>query len=203
MKTLSLLRLSLCVCALTLAVIQARAQETPVAQYDVELVIFRNLGATGTAENWTLEETLAKERGVIPEDDEGAGGAQTPTKTSQDVTVSPLSNAQFKLTAIEDALRRSHAYQPLAHIGWTQTGYPLQGAPFVSIAPLLPASLPLAGQVILSRGHYLHLTLDLVYQANNPQPYVLRQSRRMKSGEKHYFDHPAFGVIALVTPHTS
>jgi len=24
----------------------------------------------------------------------------------------------------------------------------------------------------------------------------------MKSGEKHYFDHPAFGVIALVTPHS-
>jgi len=202
MKTPPFLRILLCGCALTLAVIQARAQETPVTQYDVELVIFRNLGATGTAENWTLEETLAKERGVIPEDDEGTGGAQTPTKTSQEVTVSPIPSTQFKLTAIEDALRRSHTYQPLAHIGWTQTGYPLQGAPFVSIAPLLPASVPLTGQVVLSRGHYLHLTLDLVYQANNPQPYVLRQSRRMKSGEKHYFDHPAFGVIALVTPHS-
>jgi len=90
MKTPPFLRILLCGCALTLAVIQARAQETPVTQYDVELVIFRNLGATGTAENWTLEETLAKERGVIPEDDEGTGGAQTPTKTSQEVTVSPI-----------------------------------------------------------------------------------------------------------------
>jgi len=203
MKTLSFLRIVLCSCALALAVTQARAQETAVAQYDVELVIFRNLGVTGTAENWTLEETLAKERGVIPEDDEGTGASQTPTRTSQEVTVSPISSTQFKLTAIEDALRRSHAYQPLAHVGWTQTGYPLQGAPFVSIAPLLPAGVPLTGQVVLSRGHYLHLTLDLVYQGNNPQPYVLRQSRRMKSGEKHYFDHPAFGVIALVVPHTS
>jgi hypothetical protein len=187
---------------LALAFTAAHAQDTSLTQYDVEIVIFRNLGATGTPENWALEEALAKQRGVIPEDDEGAGASQTPQpKVSQEVSVTPLSSAQFKLTAIEDTLRRSRTYQPLAHIGWTQLGYPLQGAPFVSIAPLLPAGVPLSGQIALSRGHYLHLTADLVYQTSNPQPFVLRQSRRMKSGEKHYFDHPAFGVIALVVPH--
>ena len=151
-----------------------------------------------------IEEALAKQRGVIPEDDEGTGAVQsTQPKTSQEISVTPLTSAQFKLTAIEDTLRRSRAYQPVAHIGWTQLGYPLQGAPFVSIAPLLGGAAPLSGQIALSRGHYLHLTLDLVLQSNNQQPFVLRQTRRMKSGEKHYFDHPAFGVIALVTPHSS
>ena len=203
MKMSSLKQILLCSCALLLVITRSHAQEATVTQYDVELVIFRNVSSTGTTENWTLEETLAKQRGVIPEDDEGAGGSQAATtRTSQEVSVTPFSNAQFKLTAIEDALRRSRTYQPLAHIGWTQVGYPLQGAPFVPLAPLLPAGVPLTGQVVLSRGHYLHLSLDLVYQPGNPQAYVLRQSRRMRSGEKHYFDHPAFGVIALVTPHS-
>jgi hypothetical protein len=203
MKIMLFTRILIVGSVVALAFTQARAQETSLTQYDVELIIFRNLGATGTAENWALEEALAKQRGVIPEDDEGAAASQTPQpRASQEVNVTPLASGQFKLTAVEDTLRRSRTYQPLAHIGWTQLGYPLQGAPFVSVSPLLPAGVPLTGQIALSRGHYLHLTLDLVYQAGNPQPYVLRQSRRMKSGEKHYFDHPAFGVIALVTPHT-
>ncbi|MGB5299133.1 MAG: CsiV family protein, partial [Thiogranum sp.] len=29
----------------------------------------------------------------------------------------------------------------------------------------------------------------------------LRQQRRMRSKELHYFDHPRFGVIALITPY--
>lgn len=31
--------------------------------------------------------------------------------------------------------------------------------------------------------------------------YRLRESRRMRSGSLHYFDHPAFGVLALATRH--
>ena len=33
--------------------------------------------------------------------------------------------------------------------------------------------------------------------------YVLQQSRRMRSGETHYIDHPYFGLIALITPLTT
>ena len=33
------------------------------------------------------------------------------------------------------------------------------------------------------------------------QPYRLLESRRMRSKEVHYLDHPAFGVIALITPY--
>ena len=64
----------------------------------------------------------------------------------------------------------------------------------------VPASSGLTGQIALSRGRYLHLTLDLAYTAPDGQRYVLRQSRRMRSTERHYIDHPKFGVIALITP---
>lgn len=38
---------------------------------------------------------------------------------------------------------------------------------------------------------------------HEPAPIYFRltESRRMRSGEIHYFDHPYFGVIALVTPY--
>ena len=70
---------------------------------------------------------------------------------------------------------------------------------------MVPAGSGLQGQIALSRGRYLHLTLDLVYDAPGAdgeptQRFVLRQSRRMRSNERHYMDSPRFGVIAIVTP---
>jgi hypothetical protein len=70
---------------------------------------------------------------------------------------------------------------------------------------MVPADSGLRGQVALSRGRYLHLTVDLVYDApaaagEPTQKFVLRQSRRMRSNERHYLDSPRFGVIAIVTP---
>ena len=58
--------------------------------------------------------------------------------------------------------------------------------------------------------------LDLLYerQSNSPQlfsffgfantedvpeSYRLTQNRRLRRGEIHYFDHPKFGVLAMVT----
>ena len=61
----------------------------------------------------------------------------------------------------------------------------------------------LQGQIALSRGRYLHLTLDLVLDGaatGDGSRYVLRQTRRMRSNERHYIDSPKFGVIAIITP---
>jgi hypothetical protein len=33
--------------------------------------------------------------------------------------------------------------------------------------------------------------------------FTLSESRRVKKFERNYYDHPAFGVIALVTPANS
>lgn len=73
-----------------------------------------------------------------------------------------------------------------------------------------------SGTLTLTRGRYLHMGLDLIYerQPNSPQLfsffgfgnaedvpeiYRLMQSRRLRRGEIHYFDHPKFGVLAMVT----
>jgi len=58
-------------------------------------------------------------------------------------------------------------------------------------------------------GQFLHLGLSLSYAMPSPPdglhaapdtPFTLNQSRRVRFYERNYYDHPAFGVIALVTP---
>jgi hypothetical protein len=192
---------SLCVALIAFAIIPASAQQAaaPLQSYDVELVIFRHLNDKATPEEWSLEAAAAGQRLAIP-DDEATAAAPPPETTAATTTFPALPSAKFKMSGIEEALRRSRNFQPLAHFGWTQPGYPRNDARFLSVQPLVPGSSGLLGQIALSRGRYLHLTLDLVYQGEEGQRYVLRQTRRMRSNERHYIDHPKFGVIALVTP---
>lgn len=77
----------------------------------------------------------------------------------------------------------------------------------------------LDGTVRLILARYLHLEADLHYrdaatargedslfsvfneQATEAPVYRLNESRRMRSREVHYLDHPMFGIIAMVTPY--
>lgn len=82
----------------------------------------------------------------------------------------------------------------------------------------IPPSPRLEGTINISRGRYLHVWLDLLYRPEKkpaqssgffsflaedktPDAYRLTQQRRVRSGELHYFDHPRFGVLALITPY--
>jgi hypothetical protein len=184
------------------AVAQQAAPTQPGLQsYDVELLIFRNLGGKETPESWGVEAANdAAQKMAIPDDETGA--AEVPAATAPTVTFPALPASKMKLTAIEETMRRSRGYQPLAHIGWTQPGFARNAAKYLSVSSLVSGASGLQGQIALSRGRYLHLTLDLVYEAQGDSPgsYVLRQTRRMRSNERHYIDSPKFGVIAVITP---
>jgi hypothetical protein len=204
MKQLTLIAL------LSIATLTASAQQPTTPQvlqnYDVELVIFRTLNPNASPEEWSMEAAAAGQRLAIPEDEPTPFASNEPAPTTT-ATYPALPPAKFKLQAIADTLKRSRNYQPLAHFGWTQPGYPRDDARYLPINSLVPVGSGLVGQVALSRGRYLHLTLDLVYDAPGAageatQRFVLRQSRRMRSNERHYLDSPRFGVIAIVTPST-
>jgi len=204
MKQLTLIAL------LSVATLTASAQQatTPAVlqNYDVELIVFRTLNPNASPEEWSMEAAEAGQRLAIPEDEPTPFASNEPAPTTT-ATYPALPPAKFKLQAIADTLKRSRNYQPLAHFGWTQPGYPRDDAKYLPINSLVPAGSGLVGQVALSRGRYLHLTLDLVYDAPGAggeptQRFVLRQSRRMRSNERHYLDSPRFGVIAIVTPST-
>jgi hypothetical protein len=192
--------------ALALATLgPASAQQTDLQSYEVELVIFRHLASNGTPEQTGLDSAFGTRAGLSDDD---PSTLESPVENPLDSAVETfpgLPSSKFKLTAIEEALRRSRNYRPVAHIGWTQPGYPINAARYLSVNSFVPASSGLTGRIALSRGRYLHLTLDLVYENAEPDSdsrgrHVLKQSRRMRSNERHYIDHPEFGVIAVVTP---
>lgn len=179
---------------------QQAASDLP--SYDVELIIFRHLTSDATQEVWDLELSRGESLTIPDEDATPFDPVGSDASASTTQSFPPLAAAKMKLGAIENTLRRSRNYRPLAHFGWTQPGYARNAAPSISIDGLVPAGSGLSGKVALSRGRYLHLTLDIAFTPpDSPgERYVLRQSRRMRSNERHYIDHPKFGVIAVITP---
>jgi Peptidoglycan-binding protein, CsiV len=183
------------------ATAQAQAA-VALTSYDVELVIFRVVNPTGTPEEWSLEEAAAKTRLAVPDEDSTTTTANAPTATANFPT---LPAARIRLAGAEDALKRTRNYRPIVHLAWSQPGFTSQGAQAVPVDATSPEGGHVFGQVTLSRGRYLHLTLDLIYEppagaVDAGHRYVIRQTRRMRSTERHYIDHPHFGVVALITP---
>jgi hypothetical protein len=112
--------------------------------------------------------------------------------------VDVLPEASWQLGAAEQALVRRGGYEVLAHAAWAAI-VPPNGRTTARLDEVLKDGTPLAGSVALQRGQYLFLGLDVDYQAAPGVVFGLREKRRVKFGERHYFDHPAFGIIAEVT----
>jgi Peptidoglycan-binding protein, CsiV len=179
----------------------AVSQEAAAPAYNIEIVVFRATSAQGGAENWVAETGS----GNTIAGDEGSS-----TSSSQvGHFVAAIPSSAYQLTEIESRLRSSGAYVPIAHTAWSQTasgwgtraGFPVQR---------LGVDAPgLSGTVFLERGQYLHLGMTLTYVDPSPPgglgaasgtTFTINQSRRIKFYERNYYDHPAFGVIALVSP---
>ncbi len=123
---------------------------------------------------------------------------------------------ELQLTSQYRVLARLPAYHPLVHGGWVQLGLPDASAVPVDLG-VLGVTNP-AGTVRLSLTRFLHLKLDLTYVDTQAVQrasiaatddlaelpiaprYHIDAERTTRSGELHYFDHPAFGVLIKVTP---
>jgi hypothetical protein len=208
------LKLSAAVVGASLAT--AAQAQTPTAadlqQYDVELVIFSIVNSNATPEEWAaIESRLLGTPAPSPESTDTLSVPPAPPVNPPANTASvlpaeitnfpPLDAARYKLQNIAAALQRGKAYQLLGHIGWTQPGYPMEMAPKVDLANYLPPGGAITGSIALARGRYLHLSANVIYQSPQGQRFVLREQRRIqRSADKHYLDHPQFGVIAVITP---
>jgi hypothetical protein len=173
-----------------------RAQNAPSATvYTIELIVFRNLTGAGGVEDWS----------VRPQ-------ARRPDQPDSPVTgrfVASVPAAQFQLNDVAARLRSSSNYQPIAHFAWQQTASSWGSGAGFTIEKLAGNVPGLSGIIFLEAGNYLHLGVTLNYQSSNPPEglgaspgttFTMSESRRVKRYERNYYDHPAFGVIALVTP---
>ena len=160
-------------------------QAAAAAQYDVEVIVFRNLAARDDGEQWPSEATIT------------GGFDRSPLQQG----LENLPDSQFALNGIAGALQRSGAYQVLAHRLWRQGAYDRHSAvPYLLHTTQDSARYGLDGSLTLIRERYLHLAVDLALTSAG-SVYLLDETRRMRSGELHYFDNPRFGVIARVTPY--
>jgi hypothetical protein len=187
-----------------------KLQETA---FHVELVIFRPLTPLGIREDWSLEASNGHASPGIASDEE-TGDDSTPNGSGR-LAVASLSPALFRLSGLESGLQRSRGYAVIGHIGWTQIAVPRGSGLAVNLSEVGLSGSPVRGTGTLERGKYLYLRLNLGFtpvdvpaslvgdvQSTGPVTFSLNQVRRVRPFERHYFDHPAYGVIALITPVT-
>jgi hypothetical protein len=167
--------------------------------YNVEIIVFRAASGAGGPENWSAE---AGVRSIA--DDEGASAS-----SQVGHFVAALPSSVWQLNELEGRLRASGAYVPVAHVAWSQTASAWGTRAGFAVQRLGIEVPGLSGNVFLERGQFLHLGMSLTYAMSSPPPglaaapgtpFALNESRRVRFYERNYFDHPAFGVIALVTP---
>lgn len=149
----------------------AMAQQAP-ALYQVEVVVFRPGSGAAPA---------VPGPGVL---------AGSPT---------PLTAADLRLGAVARRLA-STGYRPLLHAAWRQPATARIQA-WSANAASAPASI---GALLYQQGG-LFLEIDATVAGIGPAdpggtPGVvrLRETRRIRNGNLHYFDHPDFGVVASV-----
>ncbi len=201
-------------------VVLARADQEPPRQYDIELLVFQNLGADDGGEVWPVDYS------DWLQDDEPPETTPSPTTETEPVagaTIAPapetagdgilwLDEDKLSLNAEQRTLARSTGYRVLRHIGWRQVVQDRKQAQDIDI-PAQPDAdaVDVEGSVKVAVERYLHLYLDLKlidpslaveagYSGYELPEFRLHQHRRMRSGELHYFDHPKFGVLAVITP---
>lgn len=191
--------LALALAATLGAALPAASEESTGPVYNVEIIVFRSAAAEGVPENWS-EEAGARS---IAGDESASGSVQVGR------FIGLLPPAAWQLNELESRLRASGAHLPVAHAAWSQTASAWgtrAGFPVARLGIDVPG---LTGSVYLERGQFLHLGLSLTWAMENPPDglgagpgtaFTLNETRRVRFYERSYYDHPAFGVIALVTP---
>lgn len=164
------------------------AAQTPSAPpvYGVEIVVFR-VSNPGNGEDWTVTPPVH-------------GFGSTASRGGAEVSViKVLPASDYRLAGVEGTLRSSGAWRPIAHAAWIQTA-PNWGTHTGIALSDLGINVPgLTGTVYLERGTYLHLGFDVTLTVNGAS-YRIDNMHDVKYNDRQYFDHPAFGIIAVVTP---
>jgi hypothetical protein len=154
--------------------------------YGVEIIVFRAV-SPGSDEDWNAP---------IP----GRGFGGTANRGGAVPTVTRiLAPSEYHMNSLENSLRASGAWRPIAHAAWIQTAANWGTHTGFALSDLGINVPGLTGSVYLERAPiYIHLGFDVQYQAG--ANYTIKEMRSVKYNDKQYFDHPAFGIIAMVTP---
>ncbi len=158
---------------LLLVLLLTSSQLVAARTYTIEVLIFSNGGRGSGGEVWP--------------------GNPGHPNTSQAGSVRGKSS--LRMSGIASRLRSRPGFKPILHKAWRQSVSSKKNAKLVR---LQSSSTPLDGTIQVSVKRYLHVDLDLLLKTG--RSYRLKTSRRMRSKEIHYIDHPMMGVLVLITP---
>ncbi len=162
------------------------AQQTSAPLYWVEIIVFRNSSVSGGEDG----EAVPPGRGF---GSNAARGGAVPQ------VVRVLTASDYRLGTIEATLKASGAWRPIAHAAWIQTAANWGTHSGIALADVGINVPDLSGMIYLERAPiYLHLGFDVHLSAGTT--YTIKEMRSVRYNDKQYFDHPAFGIIAVVTP---
>ncbi len=160
--------------------------------YDVEVIVFeRTSGNEVAGEQWPDDPGRpALEKASSLNDGSGA--------------YSVLPKSRWRLSREATRIGSAGGMKLLLHTAWRQ---PAVGRDETKSIHLHSSVTPLEGTVKVSVERYLHADLDLLlnnksggsYFSSSRGGYRLQESRRMRSGEVHYFDHPMMGALVLIS----
>jgi hypothetical protein len=162
------------------------AQQSAATLYGVEVIVFRT-SSVSSLEDWD----------VVPP---GRGFGSSATRgggTPQVLRV--LTPADYRLGTLEATLKTSGAWHPVAHAAWIQTAANWGTHAGIALSDVGINVPGLSGMVYLERAPiYLHLGFDV--RLSGAASYAIREMRSVRYNDRQYFDHPGFGIIAVVTP---
>jgi hypothetical protein len=162
------------------------AQQSASTWYGVEVIVFRASSAPA-GEDW---DAVPPGRGFGSSATRGGGSPQV---------LRVLTPADYRLGTLEATLKSSGAWHPVAHAAWVQSAANWGTHTGIALADVGINVPGLSGMVYLERAPiYLHLGFDVRLSAG--ASYAIREMRSVRYNDKQYFDHPGFGIIAVVTP---
>jgi hypothetical protein len=198
--------------ATTSASAQLVEVEEPLERFEVELVVFAYREVLGSGEGLRRQPEPDERFGVM--DGADLDASENPPLPEPEpepepeeeeepplIQVTRLLNEQLQMTDIRQRINRVDAYELLLHTGFSQEGVAEKWAQPISVRRL-QAPTQLDGGISLHRGRFLHVNLDLTLNSSTGlgEPFKLVEQRRLRSGEIHYFDHPALGIVLTVRP---
>jgi hypothetical protein len=174
--------------------------------YTIEIAIFERTADAGLGQEYWPENTGSAERGFALSSSTDTGVRVLTAGSSEASAIARLGPGQLAYGGMVKRLTSSGRFRKLVHTGWRQPGLEKSEALPVRVNGSASGGVGSAvtGTVRMYRARYLHLEANLSYSRDGTASstrFSLRESRRMRSGELHYLDHPLFGVLVRATPY--
>lgn len=183
---------------------QETENEENFDRYQVEVILFAYRQPTPEGEDlsaWQRPQQT-EPQALVELNDTGIATEAAAPKPVMDLGFEAVPRSELALVAEAERLAGISAYRVLAHGAWQQLGVGRDDAQPFPVSRLR-VSGGVSGSLTLHVRRFPHLALELELPpaagAGIGSPMSLKESRRLRRGELHYFDHPAFGAVVQVS----